>query len=188
MDCHHPSCSEVGNKSVVCVRPSGHPSVVRPTVCRACLRCVMLGMLPAGRKRWESLQGRALEDAGRRRVGPIFVRPTIRPSICPSTCASVSSCPIFVRTSVRAFSRHHGYPWLRPRSSPNGACGEWRTRAVRAPPGSRVPQTHAAPEKRFSCYTHKPRGGRQGRCHLSLALKIGEWLGTERVLRSVAEC
>ena len=36
--------------------------------------------------------------------------------------------------------------------------------------------------------THKPRGGRQGRCHLSLALKIGEWLGTERVLRSVAEC
>ena len=78
--------------------------------------------------------------------------------------------------------------WLRPRSSPNGACGEWRTRAVRAPPGSRVPQTHAAPEKRFSCYTHKPRGGRQGRCHLSLALKIGEWLGTERVLRSVAEC
>mgnify|MGYP001425565392 CR=1 FL=1 len=52
--------------------------------------------------------------------------------------------------------------WLRPRSSPNGACGEWRTRAVRAPPGSRVPQTHAAPEKRFSCYTHKPRGGRQG--------------------------
>ena len=37
-------------------------------------------------------------------------------------------------------------------------------------------------------YTHKPRGGREGRCHLSLALKIGEWLGTERVLRSVAEC
>ena len=32
------------------------------------------------------------------------------------------------------------------------------------------------------------RDGRQGRCHLSLALKIGEWLGTGRVLRSVAEC
>ena len=45
------------------------------------------------------------------------------------------------------------------------ACGEWRTRAVRAPPGSRVPQTRAAPEKRFSCYIHKPRGGRKGRCH-----------------------
>ena len=70
--------------------------------------------------------------------------------------------------------------WLRPRSSPNGACGEWRTRAVRAPPGSRVPQAYAAPKKRFSCYTHKPRGGRQGRCHLSLALKIGDWLGTEK--------